>query len=85
MASELAHRRHISDFFGVSVQSKVLGDLPHKDLAVFGTGSNDTVVEGVPAQNVSSAPLTPRSSARTKREKEEEKEASSQTSQCPKQ
>lgn len=48
VASKLAHGRDVGDFLGVGVEGKVLGDLPQEDLAIFGGGSDEAIVEGVP-------------------------------------
>lgn len=45
---QFAHWRHVCGLLSVGEESEVLGDLPYKDLAIVGAGSDDTVVEGVP-------------------------------------
>lgn len=50
MSSQLAHGCNVCWLFGVGEESKVLGHLPNKDLAVVGTGGDNVVVEGVPGR-----------------------------------
>lgn len=53
MTGKLADRRDVGHFLRIRVQREVLRDLPNEDLAIFGGGSDDAVVEGVPGTIVS--------------------------------
>lgn len=48
VTAKLAHGGHIRRLLGVGVESKVVGDLPDKDLAILGSGRNNAIVKRVP-------------------------------------
>lgn len=48
VTSEPGSGSDMGDLFGIDVEGKIFGNLPDKDLAIFGTGCDDVVVEGVP-------------------------------------
>lgn len=51
VASKLAHRRNVGNFFGIGVESKALGDFPDEYLAIFGGRGDEAVVERVPTMD----------------------------------
>lgn len=62
MPSQLAHWLDVCGLLSIREESEVPGDLPYKDLAIVGAGSDDAVVEGVPVciQNHSGMPTEQR-------------------------
>jgi hypothetical protein len=48
VTSQLHDGRNVDNLLGISMQGEVLGNLPDKDFAIFGSGGDDAVVERVP-------------------------------------
>lgn len=49
VTGQFADGRNVDNLLGIGVERKALGDLPDEDLSILGSGSDDVVVEGVPA------------------------------------